>query len=303
VLVASQVFQQLPGKFGFSFSGSPEPCIGGRAADVMISAAAPGSVAISLDGSASVAAIVPTDSAVEAAIRVAAVFLELCLADPTIGRMKDAVARRGCAAIYAAAGLSAAQLSPEAGTLACPPPVGLLKSEGLVFAAGVGLPFGRLLAGELEALYGIGLCVGVKSARTSPQRALVFPVNGEGQARAVLSEAAYRGLIIEPGDARLKLDVCPGSPACRNASTETRRDAMHLVESLENAIAALPSLHISGCEKGCARRGVAAVTLVARNGRYDIVRGDGPTGPVAVAGVAPSALSAALAQLIGGRAR
>ncbi|MEA2726013.1 MAG: precorrin-3B synthase, partial [Acetobacteraceae bacterium] len=34
-------------------------------------------------------------------------------------------------------------------------------------------------------------------------------------------------------------------------------------------------IHVSGCEKGCAHPGSAAVTLVARDGRYDLVR-DGP---------------------------
>ncbi len=41
------------------------------------------------------------------------------------------------------------------------------------------------------------------------------------------------------------------------------------------------TLHVSGCAKGCAHAGPAALTLVGRDGRYDLVRngraGDAPT--------------------------
>ncbi len=127
---------------------------------------------------------------------------------------------------------------------------------------------------------------------------LVFPVGEPVAAATLLAEAAKLHLITGARDPRLAMDVCPGAPACRNASTETRRDAQHLVDALQESLAAFPSLHISGCEKGCARRGAAALTLVGRNGRYDIVRDDDPSGPVAVAGIAPREIAGAIASLL-----
>jgi precorrin-3B synthase len=105
-------------------------------------------------------------------------------------------------------------------------------------------------------------------------------------------------LITDARDPRLAMDVCPGAPACPNASTETRRDAQRLVDTLQDSLAAFPSFHISGCEKGCARRGAAALTLVARNGAYDIICNDGPSGPVAVACIAPRDIADAVDGII-----
>jgi precorrin-3B synthase len=67
------------------------------------------------------------------------------------------------------------------------------------------------------------------------------------------------------------MDVCPGSPACKNASTDTRRDAQRFADSFGGALRD-GSLHISGCEKGCARRAEADFTLVGRGGHYDVIR-------------------------------
>jgi precorrin-3B synthase len=32
-------------------------------------------------------------------------------------------------------------------------------------------------------------------------------------------------------------------------------------------------IHVSGCEKGCAHPHAAPITLVGRDGRYDLIRG------------------------------
>ena len=32
------------------------------------------------------------------------------------------------------------------------------------------------------------------------------------------------------------------------------------------------TLHVSGCSKSCAHRGAASLTLVGRDGRYDLIR-------------------------------
>jgi precorrin-3B synthase len=97
---------------------------------------------------------------------------------------------------------------------------------------------------------------------------------------------------------RSAIDVCPGAPACRNATTETRRDAQRLVDALGRWIDVGTSLHVSGCEKGCARRGAANLTFVGRNGRYDIIRDDGSDGLVAVSSVMPEELAKAVERLM-----
>ena len=67
-------------------------------------------------------------------------------------------------------------------------------------------------------------------------------------------------------DPILSIDACPGAPFCAAATVSTR----DLARTLHPV--GLPSLHISGCAKGCARAKPATVTLVGRNGRFDVVR-------------------------------
>lgn len=64
----------------------------------------------------------------------------------------------------------------------------------------------------------------------------------------------------------LDVSACPGAPLCSQASVKTREIAMELAGDLTG------SLHVSGCPKGCARSGPADLTLVGRDGKFDLVR-------------------------------
>ncbi|AGK59097.1 precorrin-3B synthase [Hyphomicrobium denitrificans 1NES1] len=297
ILIEDRTFWQLPGKFGFSFSGTAEARVGDRSTDIMVSSIAPETYAVSLDGNIEVGALLPPHRVVEAVTGLTAVFLELRASDLAIGRMKDAVARSGSATIYAAAGLESTKLAATEIDAVSLPPAGSLNHRGQVFAAGVGLPFGRIDAHQLGALYAVASNAGTDVVRMSPQRVLVFPVDDDTKRDNILTEAKRQGLITEPDDPRLLFDVCPGSPACANATTETRRDARRIADAVRGR-PSLPSIHVSGCEKGCARRGAAALTLVARDGRYDVICNDDPAGPVALAAVSPAEIDSAVARFI-----
>jgi precorrin-3B synthase len=296
VLARNRTFRSLPGKFGFSFSGSAERQVGGRSADIMVSVHAPETFTVSLDGTTEIGTLVSTSRVVEAMTRLAAVFLELRVSDPAIARMRDAVVRRGSVTIFAAAGFESRDIV-DAEYDNSPPPVGPLIHAGRAFAFGVGLPFGRIEASQLEAIAGVASETARASVRTSPQRVLVFPVEREADADSIAREAKRQGLITEPADLRLLFDVCPGAPACPNATTDTRHDARRIAEAVQGR--PLPSsLHISGCEKGCARRGIAALTLVARSGHYDLIANGGPDGPVSLSSIRPAEIDAAVARFI-----
>ena len=75
VLVQDERFWSLPGKFGFSFSGSSQPRVGGRSSDIMIAVAGDGEFAVFLDGDMATARPFPENDIVDAAMRLAAVFL------------------------------------------------------------------------------------------------------------------------------------------------------------------------------------------------------------------------------------
>jgi precorrin-3B synthase len=286
----------LPGKFGFSFSGSHRPWIGGGpAADIMVWAASDGGLAIGLDGDLTSIARTSEDGVLGVLLRLAKVFLDIQANDPGVTRMKGATARFGSAEVFARAGVAGSPCAVMERTSGLP--VGVLGRPG--FAAGIGLPFGRIRAEKLQALCQNARDLGVAKVHTGPGRVLIFPA-GFDAAIALVAEAEKLNLITSPEEVRLLIDVCPGAPACRNATTDTRRDAQNLIATLNRALAGL-SLHISGCEKGCARPGAAALTLVARSGLYDIIRDDGPGGATAVAGVAPERLEEAITGIINGQ--
>ena len=124
---------------------------------------------------------------------------------------------------------------------------------------GVASPFGRLEAEQLRELAGLAAKAGVSEIRLSPWRALYI--------NAPVEFPAELGLIVDENDPLLRIDACPGTPACRSASVDTRRTARQLAAS-----GFAGTLHVSGCAKGCARSAPADLTLVGEGGRYGVVR-------------------------------
>jgi precorrin-3B synthase len=88
--------------------------------------------------------------------------------------------------------------------------------------------------------------------------------------KVLRDEVAALGLITDSTDPRLTIFACVGAPSCQSASVDPRGDASYLAA----AVGATPddTMHISGCVKACAHRNPAALTLVGRDGRYDLVR-------------------------------
>lgn len=120
----------------------------------------------------------------------------------------------------------------------------------------VGVAFGQMLHSTLAQFAGCG-----HALRMTPWRMVL----SEGK-RAMPSGP---GLIIEPHDPALRVIACSGAPRCREAHADTRA----LAAALAPRIPPDTRLHVSGCEKGCARSGISPVTLVATSAGFDLVRG------------------------------
>jgi precorrin-3B synthase len=282
----------LPSKFGFSVSGNSTARVGQRSSDVMIFTIGSG-FAISLDGAEDVCCELATsDEAADAAHRLALAFIDLQAKDGNIRRMRDAVSRVGAIGLFASAGLRAStRARVDADAMSC---VGLLASDQHVFGAGIGLPFGRITATELHDLCAVAKC---EVAHTSPERVLLFPTADQADASALLRHADTAGLITKADDIRLAMDVCPGAPACANASTQTRRDAQRFAETWAGSLGGW-SVHISGCEKGCARRTDAQVTFVGRGGRYDVIANGSAQSQDVRETIGPNSIGATVARLM-----
>ncbi len=297
-VVENTALHALPGKFGFALNGSAASKI---SADIVVTARDALSCVVQLDrGAGQTAAIVGYADAVDAAVRLAQTFQDVAKENPEIRRMRDAMAVVSEAEFFARSGLQGVYhmtAAPEQdATLA-----GFIGPGAAPFAVGIGFPFGRIGAGELRLLCDGAAVVGCSDVRPSTQRVLVVPVRNSEDARDLLGMAQSLGLITDPVDARLNFDVCPGAPVCRNATTPTRDDAEQLIAGLALAGIPVPSVHISGCNKGCARRDAAALTFVGRDGAYELVQYGTADGLRAMSGIPPSGLAAAAIAALAGR--
>ena len=59
------------------------------------------------------------------------------------------------------------------------------------------------------------------------------------------------------------------------------------------------TIHVSGCVKSCAHRGPAALTLVGRNGRYDLIRNGSTTDRPSLSGLGIDQVAALLQSVKG----
>ena len=137
------------------------------------------------------------------------------------------------------------------------------------FAALIGLPFGRCDAETLDRL--AEAAASESEIRFSPWRGLAFRGLDPAGAENLLTLAQGLGLIVADEDPRLSVQACAGSPACSRAEAPSMADAARLAEVTADLLAQGVSLHASGCVKACAHPGTADLTLVGRQGRYDVV--------------------------------
>ena len=117
---------------------------------------------------------------------------------------------------------------------------------------GVAAPFGRLEAWQLRKLAETA----ESDIRLSPWRTVYFR-----------GRPADIGLIDDAANPLLRVDACPGAPACASSSVDTRKLAVAIA-----AKAPRGTVHVSGCAKGCARSAAADLVLVGEGGRYGVVR-------------------------------
>jgi precorrin-3B synthase len=138
---------------------------------------------------------------------------------------------------------------------------------------GYALPFGSATADTWAALARVAERFGTGELRFTPTRhVLVVGVRPEDR-QALLDFGVRRALGVRKPVRAIELVACSGSPACGSAHGETRALAGRLGKLLSNFPSSYPNnypgsgssrttLHVSGCEKSCARDEAADITLV-----------------------------------------
>jgi len=106
--------------------------------------------------------------------------------------------------------------------------------------------------------------------RLTPWRAILIPGLHQTRAETLIAKLG-EGFISRTDDPRLQIIACAGRPSCRNATVNTHQDALGFA-TLQNLMKKSGTrLHVSGCEKGCARPAATEAVLVGKNGLYDLV--------------------------------
>ena len=254
--------ERLPAKFGFLVDGG---ALGLADVQADINLRVVGErCKVSLDGGAEVARIATAEAA-PAALRLAHAFLALAGEER---RMRALVGAMGEAAIFAAAGLARSPASPRLSGR--PTSIGWIEAG----AFGVGVPFGSASGPVLAALADLAERFGDGALRLTPWRAVILAGVARSDIATLRAALEPLDLIVDPEDPRLRVSACPGQPGCAAATVATRALAAALRPKRG------VSVHVSGCEKGCAHPGPAAITLVGREGAFDLVRrgraGDAP---------------------------
>ena len=232
----------LPTKFGFAIDDGKSRVLAGNSADVRIERDAVGRLLVRADG-ARFGRSVARGEAVATALAVARWFVASGVRDG-----------RGRMATHLAAG---AKLPEALRGEAEPAPIMAAVRPGLYpQGAMVGVAFGQMPHATLNELSSCG-----HALRMTPWRMVL----SEGKRTMPTTS----GLITEAYDPALRVIACSGAPRCREAHADTRA----LAAALAPNIGAASRLHVSGCAKGCAHSGAAAITLVATGAGFDLVRG------------------------------
>ena len=143
----------------------------------------------------------------------------------------------------------------------------------------LGPPFGQMRAAQLASLADLAERWGDGALRPTPWKSLAVAGVAARDEGFLRDAASQIGIMSNPADRRLGIVTCVGAPACLHATVETLDAALTLAARRG---AGDPPIHLSGCAKGCAHPGPAAVTLVGERGRFAFIR-DGRPGDEAEA--------------------
>jgi precorrin-3B synthase len=232
----------LPAKFGFAVDCGSERDLADASADIRIECSVMGGLIVRADGAAMGRPVARTD-AVATSLALAKWFVASGGIEGGRGRM--------------AAHLGAGARLPTTLAGSARPAPAMPRPRPGVCAAGalVGIAFGQLSAAALAFLAPRSTAL-----RITPWRMILL----EG----LQEMPQFEGLVTAADDPRLSIDACTGAPVCLQAHANTRA----LATALAPHLGAGASLHISGCAKGCAHPGISAITLVATDDGFDLIR-------------------------------
>ena len=141
-------------------------------------------------------------------------------------------------------------------------PIGSHRLNNGQAAFGVALAFGYAEARLLKRIVHAAARCGATSIQPAPGRALLIIGLAAGATSEFAAAAAAAGVVVRVDDARRYVVACAGAPACGSAMLSTRQLAPAIAQAAGPLLDGSLTIHVSGCAKGCAHPGAAALTLV-----------------------------------------
>ncbi|MEQ8651102.1 MAG: precorrin-3B synthase [Kiloniellales bacterium] len=253
---------QLPDKFGFVVDGGGLLPLDGIAADIVLRCAEQ-----RLEIGTRYAIALGSLDAAEPALALAKGFLRLNRG--RFRRLRVLLQEDGIAALLKEAGLDAPYETLQAERAERPAPGFHDQESGTSGALLAYWPFGSLDADALTQAADLSERYGDGCLRLTPWRALAIADVTGGEAPELASGLRTAGALVDRSNPLLRIEACPGQGACTEATVDTRSLARRLAQQLPAEGA---RLHVSGCSKGCAHPGSAALTLVGDQSRWSLVR-------------------------------
>ncbi len=291
----------LPGKFCFSIDAGGAVPLGDTTSDITLTASSENTMcSIKLAGATDVSVSVDRNSAVQALIMLADVFLAHHKKDPSLRRMRNLVSRDGADVVFIQSRLTSIQRGQQNKPATHTPVIGKKELAQNVHIAAIGLPFGRMTTKQLTEITSTAETANAKELHLTPWRSIFIPCATSEDATKILNIAHEIGLITTHNDPRLYIDACSGAPACKSGETNAMADAKELSENLAlpDQISECGLIHVSGCLKSCARRGPSHVTLIGRDGTYDLIVDGTAQNKPHQANIHPDDLTAAVQQVL-----
>ena len=251
----------LPEKMGFALDTGARACLGEGSADFRFELDETGHLLLRADG-AEAGRRIDEAEALEALADLMNWFCDT--GGEESGRMRKHLARQALPARWTHSQPRSAQDAPDVG-----------QTE---FGTILGVPFGKIGTAALRDLL---LNNPVRHLRPMLGRRLLIK-------EATLSDAP--GFLTAPSRL-MQVHACPGAPFCSQATVETMELAKTLAATTDG------TLHVSGCAKGCALPRKATLTLVGRNGLFDLVSDGRPWDEPRQCGLDPSHISKAIGQI------
>ncbi|MBX2813333.1 MAG: precorrin-3B synthase [Myxococcales bacterium] len=243
----------LPPKFGFSVDTGTYRYLAAASADVRVERSHSGALMVRADG-APTGLIVSPKTVVEA-------IHDLCLWFLESGGRSSAGGKRMRQHLA-----SGATLPSRLAGKAEPSPLGSLPDAGPITDGWIiGVSWGQTSATVMHTLARLD---GLKHIYMTPWRKMVIkgPVHRAKTWTALITNP---DIIHQPHDPRTQIAACIGAPYCAEGFQDTRNLALQLVPLLK-AKSPTPTVHISGCNKGCAApASPSTITLVGTEHGFD----------------------------------